>query len=87
LIASSLTAHAYDTKLAAEVRRECADVLLLLVDCLERFTTYDPWKAAADRFNMRALLISQLGEVDGSSTWNAEALLHDVLAMLTSEPE
>jgi len=56
------------------------------VDCLERFTTYDRWKAAADRFNMRALLISQLGEVDGSSIWNAEALMHDVLAMLTLRP-
>jgi hypothetical protein len=78
--------HAYDTALAGDVRRDWADVFLLFVDCMERFTTYDRWNAAADRFHMRALLIRQLGQVDGSTTWNADALTHDVLAMLTLSP-
>jgi hypothetical protein len=78
--------RAYDTDLAAAARREYADLFLLLVDCMERFTTYDRWDAASDRFNMRALLIRQLGQVDGSATWNADALMRDVLAMLTLSP-
>jgi hypothetical protein len=78
--------HAYDTGLADDARREWADVFLLLIDRMQRFTTYGPWDAAADRFNMRALLIRQLGQVDGSTTWNADSLAHDVLAMLTLSP-
>lgn len=78
--------HAYDTALAGEARHEWADVFLLFVDCMKHFTTYDPWAAAADRFHMRAVLIRQLGQVDGSTTWNADALTHDVLAMLTLNP-
>jgi hypothetical protein len=78
--------HAYDTALVGETRRDWADVFLLFVDCMAHFTTYDRWKAAADRFNMRALLIRQLGQVDGCTTWNADALAYDVLAMLTLSP-
>ena len=78
--------HAYDTALADEARREWAEVFLLLVGCMERFTARDRWSAAADRFRMRANLIRQLGQVDGSATWNADALTHDVLAMLTLSP-
>jgi len=78
--------RAYDTKLAAAARHEYAEVFLLFVDCMERFTTYDRWRAATDRFNMRALLIRQLGQVDRSAIWNADALMHDVLAMLTLSP-
>jgi hypothetical protein len=78
--------HAYNETLPDEARREWAEVFLLFVDCMERFTTYDRWNAALDRFNMRALLIRHLGQVDGSATWNADALKHDVLAMLTLSP-
>src|SRR5262245_41040315 len=78
--------QAYDPALGDETRRDWADVFLLFVDCMERFTTYDRWTASADRFHMRALLIRQLGQVDGSATWNADALAHDVLPMLTLSP-
>jgi hypothetical protein len=75
--------RAYDRALTAESRREWAEAFLTLVDCMRRFTTYDRWSASADQFNMRALLIGQLGEVDGSTTWSADALARDVLAALT----
>jgi hypothetical protein len=78
--------HACDFALADETRRGWADVFLLFVDCMEHFATYDRWMAAADRFHIRALLIRQLGQVDGSATWNADALAHDVLATLTLSP-
>jgi hypothetical protein len=78
--------NAYDTALADDARREWAEVFLLLVDCMARFTLYDQWRAAVDRVNIRALLIRELGQVDGSATWNADALAHDVLATLTLSP-
>jgi hypothetical protein len=78
--------HVYDRALAAEVRREWAEVFFLFVDCMERFTTYNRWSAADDRFNMRALLIREHGQVDGSATWNVDAFVCDVLAMLTLSP-
>lgn len=53
---------------------------------MQRFTTYDTWAAAADRFQMRAYVIRQLGQVAGSTTWNVASLAHDVLAMLTLNP-
>lgn len=78
--------NAYDTALADEARREWAEVYLLVVDCMERFTARDRWTLASERFTMRAYLIQHLGQVDGSATWNADALAHDVLAMLTLSP-
>jgi hypothetical protein len=78
--------HAYNAGLTDDARRGWADVFLLLVDCMQRFTIYDPWVAAADRFHVRAHLIRELGQVDGSTTWNADSLAHDVLAMLTLSP-
>lgn len=78
--------RAYYARLADDARHEWADLFLLLVDCVQRFTTYDPLAAAADRFHMRALLIRQLGQVEGSTTWNADALTYDVLAVLTLSP-
>jgi hypothetical protein len=78
--------NAYDAALADEARREWAAVFLLIVDCMERFAARDRWAAAAERFNMRAYLIHHLGQVDGSATWNADTLAHDILAMLTLSP-
>jgi hypothetical protein len=78
--------HAYDAGLTDEARREWGDAFLLLVDCMQRFTTYHPWAAATDRFHMRAHLIRQLGQVNDSTTWNADSLSHDVLTMLTLSP-
>jgi hypothetical protein len=79
--------HAYDNTLAGEARREWAEVFLLLVDGMDRFTTYDPWRAALDRFMMRAYVVSRLGQVEGSATWNADSLAHDILGMLSISPE
>jgi hypothetical protein len=79
----TLQLRAYDRTLDAESRQEWAEVFLVLVGCMQRFTGYDRWNADADRFNMRALLIRELGQVDGSTTWNADALARDVLATLT----
>ncbi|WP_203924905.1 hypothetical protein [Rugosimonospora africana] len=78
--------RACDRALDAESRREWAEGFLTLVNCMQRFTTYDRWSASADQFNMRALLIGQLGEVDGNTTWSADALVRDLLAALTLTP-
>jgi hypothetical protein len=78
--------HAHDTALADETRGDWAQVFLLPVDCMERFTIGDTWSIAIAGFRMRALLIRQLGQVDSSTTWNADALMHDVLAVLTLSP-
>jgi hypothetical protein len=78
--------RAYDLALDAESRREWAEAFLALVNCMQRFTNYDRWSASADQFNIRPLLIGQLGEVGGSTTWSADTLARDVLAALTLFP-
>jgi hypothetical protein len=78
--------HAYDRTLAAEARREWAEVALSLTDRAERFAGYDRWSAAADAFNLRSLLIQELGLVTGDEKWEPAALVRSVLAAVTLMP-
>jgi hypothetical protein len=79
--------HVYDRTLSAEARREWAEVALSLTDHAERFAGYDRWSAAADRFNLRSLLIQELGSVPGDEKWEQAALVRSVLAAVTLTPD
>ncbi|WP_412742819.1 hypothetical protein [Krasilnikovia sp. MM14-A1004] len=60
--------------------------MLSLIGLAERFAGYDRWSAAADEFNLRSLLIRQLGSVPDDENWDPGALGRDVLAALTLTP-
>jgi len=79
--------HVYDRTLSAEARREWAEVALSLTDHAERFAGYDRWSAAADGFNLRSLLIQELGSVPGDEKWEPAALVRSVLATVTLTPD
>jgi hypothetical protein len=76
----------YDATLAPAVRREWGEVFLLLVGCAERHAAYGPWEAEADRANMRAFVIGELGPA-GNDQWHPPAVLRSILATLTLEPD
>ncbi|MEU7994356.1 hypothetical protein AB0B83_03305 [Micromonospora sp. NPDC049060] len=61
--------HVYDRTLTGDTRREWAEVALSLTDRAEQFAGYDRWSAAADGFNLRSLLIQELGSVPGDEKW------------------
>ncbi|MFU8850098.1 hypothetical protein ACNAW0_03775 [Micromonospora sp. SL1-18] len=79
--------HVCDRTLTAEARREWAEVALSLTDRAERFAGYDRWSAAADGFNLRTVLIQELGSVPGDQNWERAALVRSVLAAVTLTPD
>lgn len=78
--------HVYDRTLTAEARREWAEVALSLTDRAERYAGYDRWSASADGFNLRSLVIRDLGSVPGDENWDRAALVRSILAAMTLTP-
>jgi hypothetical protein len=72
----------YDPELVPSMRRAWAAACVDCTDAMSERSGYEPWSAATDKANLRAYVISRLGEVAGSGLWEAGCLVRDVEAAL-----
>ncbi len=74
--------RAYESGLVPSTRREWAAACIGYTDAMVDRVGYEPWSAATDKANLRAYVISRLGQVAGSHLWEAGCLIRDVEATL-----